>query len=181
MSDQPTEATEAEGPAKGSALYRATQAVRALKEAAAALLADDVELLTDMIEGETELFECFDRMLLANEQDEQFADACDRGADLFAARAKRFRDRIEQRRTMIAQAMTIAELNSVKRPAATLTLAERAPSLIITEEADIPAQFWKTGKPTLDKKAVKAALEAEEAVPGALLSNAAPTLTIRRR
>jgi hypothetical protein len=94
-------------------------------------------------------------------------------------RAKRLEAAVDRRRVVIEQAMAIAGLQKVIRPCATLSLTDRAASVIITDEASIPARFWKSGDPKLDKKALKAALDADEQIEGASLSNRQPTLTIR--
>ena len=162
-------------------LFRETEAVRALKASIGSLAEQDPDLLADMIEGETGLFECFDAMLAANAQDAAFAEACSRAADDMKARAARFEARIGARRALIEQAMMVAEVTKVERPLATLSLATRAPAVLITEEPEIPARFWKAGKPTLDRKAIGDALKAGEPVPGACLTNQAPSLTIRSK
>ena len=99
-------------------------------------------------------------------------------ADL-EARAKRVEDRIRMRRGLIEQAMVIAEIKKLERPAATLSLTNRPASLVVSDEAAIPSRFWVAADPKLDRKALSAALKEGEAVAGATLSNAAPSLTVR--
>jgi hypothetical protein len=166
---------------KGSRLFRETQAVAALRASLGEMANDDPELLADMIEGETSLFECFDRMLAANALDQAMADACAKAADEIHARGSRFYKRTIARRTLIEQAMMIAEVNKVERPLATLSITKGRAAVIVTEESDIPARFWKAGAPTLDKKAIADALKEGEAVPGATLNNPVPSLTIRTK
>ena len=104
-------------------------------------------------------------------------------------------DELLLRRT---ESLALADLDTLMRPVGTLSMSKRPASVVITEESEIPAAYWKPGTPTLDKKALteavrahkaalaiedpelrKAALEAAPAVPGATLNNAAPSLTIR--
>jgi hypothetical protein len=74
----------------------------------------------------------------------------------------------------------LLERKSLERPVATLTLSNRAPQLVVDEEAQIPARFFDL-KPVLNKRLAKQALEAGEEVAGVRLSNGCITLTVRRR
>lgn len=182
---------------------REAQAVASLRASIAALDADDA-LLLDTIEGETSLFEAIDAILARMAGDEALVRGCDAVIADLETRRDRFNARIKSDRTLIEQALSIAEIEAkLERPAATLTLARRAPTLVVETEAEIPAHFWKTGAPTLDKKALTEALrerrkaidalpedpEARAAalaalppeIPGATLTNAAPTLQIRTK
>jgi hypothetical protein len=157
---------------------REAQAVKALRESMAVLNEDDA-LLADTIEGETGLFEMIDSLLARRASDLVMIEGTKAVVADLEARTERFKRRIEADRALIEQAMMIAELPKIERPCATLSLSARAPRVEITTEADIPAEFWKAGEPTLDRKALKAALESGRHVAGAVLSNAAPSLTVR--
>lgn len=156
------------------------RAVAALQESLRQLgVEGDETLLMDGIEGETSLLEAIDRLLLAIAEAAGLAKGSHDAAQTLAARAARFEKRVEAARGVIEQALVIAELDKLERPTATLSLVRRPPKVEIGEEADIPAEFWKLGDPKLDRKALLAALKAGRAVPGACLSNSAPSLTIR--
>lgn len=178
-----------------------SQVVASLRASIAALDGDD-ELLVDVIEGQTSLFEAFDMILVRITTDKALADGVDMAIAALETRKARFMARVEHDRALIEQAMSTADLKTVERPAGTLTLSERAPSLVVNDESEIPAMWWKAGKPALDKKGLTAALRAraaeiEEAqaldgdekaaalaaisapIPGVSLSNAAPSLMIR--
>lgn len=158
---------------------REAQAARALRESLAALIENDEGLALDMIEGETSLVECVDALLEANTQDAVIVAGAEKVVADLEARAKRVEDRIRMRRGLIEQAMVIAEIKKLERPAATLSLTNRPASLIVSDEAAIPSRFWVAADPKLDRKALGAALKDGEAVTGATLSNAAPSLTVR--
>jgi hypothetical protein len=156
------------------------QAVAALRESLRQMgAADDESLLADSIEGETSLLEAIDKLLLTISESMGLEAGAKAAAAEIEHRAERFAKRAAAARALIEQALMIADLEKVERPAATLSLVRRPPKVEITEEADIPADFWKVGDPKLDKKALLAALKGGHAVPGACLSNAAPSLTIR--
>jgi len=179
------------------------EAAKALREGVIALAGDDEDFLADMVEGETNLFEAIDGLLIGIANDTAMIMGLNSVMSNMDARKDRFEARIEQRRALIEQAMSIAEIPKVERAIATVSLGLRAPKVIITDEALIPADYWKPADPTLDKKALGDALKARakaiEAlpqdrdardaaiaalppeIPGATLSNAAPSLTIRSK
>lgn len=179
------------------------QAVKALRESMAAVLGDDHELLMDTIEGETQYLETIDALLKTYVEYLGQAKGLAGVIEQLKARSKRLDDSAKSIKALIEQSMAIADLELAKRPIATLSMSKRAASLVITEESDIPARFWRAGDPVLDRSglteelraraealaslpedpearaAAVAALEAMPPIPGAELSNAAPTLTIR--
>lgn len=155
------------------------QAVAALREALAVVDAEDETLLLDSIEGETDLYEAIDKLLVRMTETRANIVGLDVVIADLGVRKRRYEARVDRDRAVIEQAMTIAELPKLERPTATLSMSARAPSLRLEEEADIPAEFWKAGEPKLDRKALLAALKEGRAIPGVCLSNAAPSLSIR--
>lgn len=162
---------------------------------------EDAELVADTIEGETSLFEAIDMVLDRIGTAEVMLEGLNVVLARLGARKTRYEQRIKTDRALLEQAMSIADLPKLERPTGTLSISTRAPSLIVTEESDVPAKYWKAGAPTLDKKALTADLkdrakalsdlpedEIQRAallaslpeIPGATLSNGAPSLTLRR-
>jgi hypothetical protein len=157
------------------AIEREAKAAASLRESLRQLGEGDEELMLDMIEGETSLVECIDR----NAADRALIEGTERVIADLQSRADRVERRIKFDRALIEQAMMTAEITKIERPVATLSLTNRAASLRVDSEADIPAEFWTAGAPKLDRKALSAALKEGRPVPGAALSNAAPSLTVR--
>lgn len=156
------------------------EAIRSLRQALECIgEGEDAQLLLDMIEGETSFCEAIDRLLLAVVEDEALQQGALQAADALKVRAGRLTQRAEITRGLIEQAMLAADLPKLERPSATLSMVHRPPKLEVAEEAEIPAEFWKLGDPKLDKKMLLAALKAGRTIPGACLSNSAPSLTIR--
>jgi hypothetical protein len=199
-------------PAKGRFRFeldpiKAARAALALKDSIAAVAGEDDELLADMIEGETDLFEIIDRLIARRAENVALAAGAAKHIETMCGRRERFERLAEQDRTLITQALVIAELPSVRRPVATLSLSARAAKLVIDDEAAIPSSFWKVGDPRLDKTALAEAVKARAAaraeaiaalpedpgardeaiaglppeIPGAHLEAAPPSLTIRER
>lgn len=154
-------------------------AVARLRESIAAVDPDDETLLLDSIEGETGFFEVVDallRRMIANQA--MITGLLCAESDLETRKA-RYQQRVATDRALIEQAMMIADLDKIERPVATLSLSARGSKVVIETESDIPSEFWKASDPTLDKKALADALKAGRTISGAVLSNAAPSLTAR--
>lgn len=141
-------------------------------------LKDDSELRTDMIEGSTAAFDVLDRIV---------AQAQDAGAvvigikmiiDGLSSRKASAERRQEAMRSLALRIMQAAELQKVTLARATLSVRTGVPGVQLVDEAVIPDAFWKVTR-TPDKAAIKEALKAGDDVPGAVLGNAAPGLTIR--
>ena len=80
--------------------------------------------------------------------------------------------------------MVLTEQPALRLPSATISVTRRPPGLVIADEADIPAQFWvqpDPPAPKLDKKALLAALNDNQVIPGAGLDNGSVSLTVRRK
>jgi hypothetical protein len=86
----------------------------------------------------------------------------DKAKSTMEARKKRLEGRVDIMRTMLASALEILEEKRFERPLATVTLKPTPRKVLITDEAAIPAQFWKTPDPTLSKKDLADALKAHE-------------------
>lgn len=164
-------------------LHRQIRAASVLRESLKAAGDDDEDLIRDMIEGETSLHEMIDRVVLSMDEDEILVTGLEARASELSDRKKRLEDRIGRKRAMIEQAMVIGEIQKLERPTFTLSLRNTPPKLIVEDEAAIPAKFWKSAAPTLDKKALGDALKAEgaEPIPGASLSNGGVSLTKRNK
>lgn len=162
-----------------------TEAVRALLGSLHDL-ADtaDEGLVVDMIEGETDLFEAIDGVLDRVNATEAMLAGLKQIGDRIKARRDTLKARIERLRALLEQALSIAELKRLQRPAATLVMHATAPNLIIEDEAAIPSRFYiqlPPPPPKLDEKALRAALGTGEQVAGARLSQGGIGLTIRHR
>jgi hypothetical protein len=122
----------------------------------------DTILLKDMVEGETNLFETVDRIILQIALDEANLVGIDKSKSTIEVRKKRIGGRVDTMRTMLASALEILEQKRFERPLATITLKPTPRKVLITDEPAIPAQFWKTPDPTLSKKDLADALKAHE-------------------
>ena len=135
----------------------------------------------DMVEGSTDLMEAIDRALIAMDDAEAIAAGCDDRIAVFTERKRAATAQVARIRGLVEQALVRVDLNSARRPTATLTIKKRDPAPIITDEAAIPSQFWKQPAPVLDKKALNEAVKSGADVAGVSLDNGGFTLQIRRK
>lgn len=161
------------------ALQREIEAAETLKATLQDIAGDDIDLIRDTLEGETNL-----RDLIAKTCEQIVTDGgLVKGIAETVKALQDRKDRIEKRisftRTACLTAMQVAEIKTLETPAGTLTRKPVPPAALVLDEAAVPSQFWKPQDPRLDKKAVLDALKAGEAVPGCQLSNGGETLAIR--
>lgn len=162
-------------------LERQTAAAKSLAADIRARFGDDDDLLADAIEGQTDAFEAVSRLLRwLNE----------RGADVealkaleadYAARRRRYEEQVKSARAALATFMDSTGLRKIERPEGTLSLRDAGQNTVFSADFDperLPEDLrrWKCEP---DKAAIKDALISGQSVPGAVLSNASPVLTIR--
>jgi hypothetical protein len=162
-----------------SKLQRETEAARILRAQLSDLADGDEDAIRDTIEGETSLHELIAKVIEDLAADEANVAGIKAHIETMKVRKERLEKRIEFRRAAILNAMSIGEIKTLPLAIATLTRKPVPPKLLITNETEIPSQFWKRADPTLDKKAIADALKNEQQVPGATLSNGSETLAIR--
>jgi len=160
-------------------LHRATQAADVLKEQLRAIVGEDEEVLHDTIEGEIDLEGLIRLAAEQNVIDDAAANGISVLINKLRDRKERVEKRIDMRRAAILAAMTAGEIRKIDTPAGTISRKAVPPSVLILEEASIPAEFWKPSDPRLDKKAVADALKAGRDVPGAMMSNGGETIAVR--
>lgn len=140
--------------------------------------------LADTLEGESNLNEAIIRVMRSADEDALMLPGIDQRVDELGERKARLAHRIEKKREIVAKIMERAGIQTIPAPEFTLSLSRRGPVVVITDETAIPAAY-KTKpdppEPKIDKKLIKAALDAKTAVPGAVLSNGSYSLTVRRK
>lgn len=145
---------------------------------------DDAELIADTIEGETDLLEAIGAAVSEIDENDMLIAGGEAKIDQIQGRVSATKKRNDRIRAAIEQAMIATEQTTLRLPTATITLSKRAPGLIITNEADIPADYWveqPRPAPKLDKKALLSDLKENKTVAGATLDNGSYSLTLRRK
>ena len=141
-------------------------------------LKDDQELLTDMLEGQTD----FNEIIATLAKDIKLAKANVDGIKEVAKELKERQSRFEAKeefcRSLIHKLMDAAGVKKLTLPVATVNITNVSPSVMILDEAAIPDAFMRIKKEP-NKTAIKAAMETGQSVPGAVMSNGSTTISIR--
>lgn len=159
---------------------RLTRDAEAAKSLMAELSGYDERTRHDTAEGETSFFDAIDAALMEIDQCGEIVAGCDAQIKMYEARRDKFRARQDRLRGMIEQAMLVAEIPSIRRPIATLTVKATKPAPMVSDEAAIPAKFWEPQPPRLNKKAINDAVKDGETIPGVTMTNGGTSLQIRR-
>jgi hypothetical protein len=143
-------------------------------------LADDEQLRADMVEGSTDAFDLLREIERRRRETETLIAGL--GATLrdLQHRSARLDQRNRAMRELAFRIMSLADLRKVELPEATLSIRAGTPKVIVTDEALIPDMLCRI-KREPDKTKIKKSLLADNAVEGAVLSNAEHTLTIRTK
>jgi hypothetical protein len=174
-----TNATDERGAGDlGWRLRIEAEAARTLMLNVKDVIGDDEGAIADAIEGETSLREAIADVLERIADLETHEEAIAMRLNALKERKSRFSAQAGRMRTALAVAMATAGLRKLELPEATVSLRAAPPSVVMTEEADIPSTFWKPQPPKLDKTALLMALKSGP-VPGASLSNGGETISIR--
>lgn len=153
-------------PQPVSAIFRAIEAAKQLRLHIAFLVAgenaelsdDDKQTLQDTFDGETTLEVELERAVAAEDDDYVLVAGIKQRQTELKDRLARIEKRIESRRGLIEQAMTIAGWEKRETPLGTVSLKANPPSVEIDQENEIPTQFWKRQDPTLDKASLRSIL-----------------------
>lgn len=164
-------------------IYEATLALAAARDR---LLAEDPDLeadqrlFHDMVEGEAEgdPFAVLDQVIRAAIEADAMAEAAEARAKDMLARSDRYTRRCIALRGIVFAAFESLGIKRHERPDFTVSVRAGVPSVTITDESAIPETHWRVTR-SVDKAAIRADLKAGIPIPGAELSNAAPSLAIK--
>lgn len=142
----------------------------------------DEQLKLSTLEGETELNEIVSLLLSENEDDEGTITSVKTQIDVRRERISRFERRIEARRNAIVSLMDTAHLTKLPLPEATISLRTLGPRPKVFDVDQLPPEFVliKTTK-SGNLKAIDAAFERGEQIPGVVMGNGGQALTVRRK
>jgi Siphovirus Gp157 len=144
------------------ALSQELQAKQTLLDQLRALVTDDPDFFTDLIEGETNLLECIAALDGSILDDQILADGAKAALDKLQARKRAAENRIEFKRRLLAHTLQQIGLKTLRTPTSTLTLVDASLKAIPVAPEDIPARWWKPQPPRLDQDALTKAIRARE-------------------
>ena len=153
-------------------LYQISQEHRALADALQDMDLDEATI-ADTLEAESSLVEKSQSVAFVIRNMETFAASVKAEADAMTERAKRVQKRADSIKAYLHSCMALAGVQKIEHPQFTLSIAKNPISVQILDDKQIPAKFMRQPEPpppAPDKKAIKAAIEAGEEVPGAKLA-----------
>jgi hypothetical protein len=133
------------------------------------VIRDTLEGLTGEVQAKAQSVARF----IANQ--EAMAEAIDNAAASMTIRAKRLRARTAYLKQYLLTNMQAAEISKIESPELVVSLKKNPPSVVVFDEALVPAEFKRTPPPAPppvpvpDKTAIKEALKAGTDVPGCRL------------
>lgn len=141
--------------------------------------ADDIGL---GIETETSFLEAVSATVRRLDELEELAGAAKALAARYVERSKALEHRRELLRGALVEAMERSQAPMPLRlPEGTVSLKDTPPSAIVTDEALVPDEFWRTKfTKSVDLRSVTLSLREGVAVPGAVLRNSRKTVSVRR-
>jgi hypothetical protein len=163
----------------GNRLHLETKAAEVLRKSLDDIAGDDLDLIRDTMEGETSLRELISKTAESIVFDGGLVKGIGETLKALQERKDRIEKRIAIKRVASLAAMQIAEIHTLETPAGTLTRKAVPSSVLVLDEAAVPAIYWKPQDPKIDKTAIKDAIKAGEIVPGCQMSNGGETLQIR--
>jgi chromosome condensin MukBEF ATPase and DNA-binding subunit MukB len=143
-------------------------------------LEEDDQLRTDMIEGETDAFELLHQLELKRQDAETLIEGLDDRIRELKTRQERFNRREEAIRSLMYSVMQIARIQKAELAEATLSIRNGTQKVIVTDESLLTDNYWRI-KREVNKTALKVDLDDGITIPGAVLSNPEPTLSIRTK
>lgn len=143
-------------------------------------VSEDAQLLSDSIEGETDLHEVLTRLVRQERDAAAFSEAIKAQEEVLAGRRARFVRRQQLARELMLSLMEAGSQQKVMLPEATISITNGRLKTVVTDEAAIPPGYFKV-KRTPDLTRIGEALSSGVNIPGAHLSNGGISLTIRTR
>lgn len=141
----------------------------------------DDETLLDTLEGATNLKEAIGELVRSALTDESLESGIKQRIEEMRERLVRFQTTAESKRALALRVMEETDIDKILEPDFTISLRTTPCSLVVIDEGQIPETFWRPQPAKLDRKAALDAIHRGERVPGATLSNARVSLSVRRK
>ena len=141
----------------------------------------DDQLISDFLEGETEVLEIMDIIQESITERNIMLTGLKEHIESLLDRKRRFENGIEKLRAVMTFVAIRSNQKKFIRPHYTASLKETPEKLKIEDESSIPSSFFKVPAPALDKTALRNALKEGQEVTGALLTEKGVTMQIRSK
>jgi hypothetical protein len=140
----------------------------------------DDETLENTLEGLSDVRSMVAEVARSSLADEVMASALKQRIDEMRERLARIERGRERKRELVLTALRQMDLQKVVEPDFTMSVKLAAQVVQVTDELSIPQEFWVPQEPKLNKAALYRSLRVGRVIPGAILDEGAPHLSIRR-
>ena len=165
-----------------TALTHSITVYQTIRQRILALEADiDDTTLADTVEGLTDLNEVVAAVVRSALIDEAIVEGLKGHIQALQERLRRISERASERRRIARDAMVEVDVRKIAAPDFTVSVRPGSPALVVVDERAIPEPYWEPREPRLDRVGLIKDLKQGSTVPGALLSNAEPVLSVRVR
>jgi hypothetical protein len=141
---------------------------------------DDVTL-ADTVEGLSDLHEILAAVTRAALLDEALGSGLRARIKEMQERLTRLEERAAKRRHIARDVMLQTDIRKITAPDLTMSLRPGTPSLVVTDDASIPAAYWEPQPPRLKRQELVIQLKQGSSIAGAELSNPEPVLSVRSK
>jgi hypothetical protein len=141
----------------------------------------DEETLADTASGETNLVDMLGVVVRSMLDDKAVCAALRERLSDMQARLGRLDDRAEKKRALVIEVMERAGLKKLAEPDFTASLRAGRPPIVLIDEGAVPNEYWRPQPAKLDKQGLYSALRDGRDIPGAVLGNAEPSISVRTR
>lgn len=141
---------------------------------------DDEQLLSDMLEGTTQLHEYLNALMKEVLDLEAFLLGIPDIIETLRSRKVRMEAKLESLRHLMQSLLEHADLKKIELPARTLSIKAGTPHVIVTDESLLPPDCIRVRREP-DKVAIAKKIKGGEIVMGATMSNPEPTLQMSKR
>ena len=142
-------------------------------------LAEDQDLLADMLEGETDFAKVADWLLDCEARAACFQDALAARINDLQHRKLRYARQQAEAKAALQDLLNAAGLKKIERPEGTASVSKGRERVIVSDLDALPQGYYVTTRKA-DLKAIKASFDAGETIPGAEVVRGDDYLTIRR-
>ena len=141
----------------------------------------DEETLRDTLEGMTDLTDMLAELIRSSLDDKALVVALKQRMLDMDQRCIRFEARAHKKRSLVWDIMERTDIKKIAAPDLTASLRASKASVTVIDESKIPADYWISQAPKLDRNGLYKALQAGVDINGAALTNAPPTLSVRTK
>ncbi len=139
----------------------------------------DEQTLADTVDGLTNLSEMLGAVVRSQLDDQALASALRARLAAMQERLSRLESGAAKKRVLVTSVMERAHIMKLTEADFSASLRATQAPLILTDEENIPSDYWRPQPPKLDRQGLIRALKAGHTIEGAVLGNGGLTISVR--